>query len=198
MKKYLSCLILLFSFSVFANDSYRVFASNTSFLKINDVRSNSVFYDISSTGGTSFEIAYSYPNITYLVILIKDKNNLYLKEASETIILLRTYGDEAVNTLNLSVISALLANLNFSNVSVNSLFKNINLNLSEGVEGKAVINIDKAFLYNNPNEKNKIKMYLITGDLVSIIEYRSSWLLIDYKRQNGVNIRKWIKIDSIL
>ena len=58
----------------------------------------------------------------------------------------------------------------------------------------------KTYLYNNPYDRDKTKLYLIKGDLVSILdekidEHGEKWYFINYKGKKEINM--WIKADSV-
>ena len=58
----------------------------------------------------------------------------------------------------------------------------------------------KTYLYNNPYDRDKTKLYLIKGDLVSILdekidEHGEKWYFINYKGKKEINM--WIKADSL-
>ncbi|MCQ9122246.1 hypothetical protein BKG95_06725 [Rodentibacter pneumotropicus] len=57
----------------------------------------------------------------------------------------------------------------------------------------------KSYLYKNPNDNDKTNLYLIEGDIVSILDKKSSsdkmWYLINYKGKKEINM--WIKADSV-
>lgn len=76
-----------------------------------------------------------------------------------------------------------------------SLLSHLNEKLSIS-EGGVVKN--KSYLYNNP-DGDKTKLYLIKGDVVSILDRRSSnnkdWYLINYKGKKEINM--WIKADAV-
>ena len=58
----------------------------------------------------------------------------------------------------------------------------------------------KTYLYNNHYDRDKTKLYLIKGDLVSILdekidEHGEKWYFINYKGKKEINM--WIKADSV-
>ena len=58
----------------------------------------------------------------------------------------------------------------------------------------------KTYLYNNHYDRDKTKLYLIKGDLVSILDEKidergEKWYFINYKGKKEINM--WIKADSV-
>jgi hypothetical protein len=60
------------------------------------------------------------------------------------------------------------------------------------------ITVDRAYLYDLPDPKAQSKMYLVRGDTVRLLDKSSEdWVRIEYARNNGAVIDKWIQSTSI-
>lgn len=60
------------------------------------------------------------------------------------------------------------------------------------------VRVEKAWLYDSPNQDSKTKMYLVKGDQVTPIDVvGDEWVKIDFKKTNGHMLRKWIRSSDI-
>lgn len=81
--------------------------------------------------------------------------------------------------------------------------KYIESNLAQAAQDKtpvptSKIVVDKAPLYDQPNETFKTRMYLVKGDEVMLLDTnKSNWILVKYVQKNGDSILKWVKADSV-
>lgn len=58
--------------------------------------------------------------------------------------------------------------------------------------------VDKAPLYDQPDETFKTRMYLVKGDEVMLLDTNKlNWILVKYVNKDGVSILKWMKADSL-
>ena len=60
------------------------------------------------------------------------------------------------------------------------------------------VNQNRAWLYDAPSQKARTKMYLIRGDLVTVVDRsKAGWFEVNYFKSNGQVVRKWIKEESV-
>jgi len=60
------------------------------------------------------------------------------------------------------------------------------------------VSVDRAWLYDLPRADAKTKMYIIRGDVVTVLGAdKSGWTQVDYSEDNGRVLRKWIRTDSV-
>ena len=58
--------------------------------------------------------------------------------------------------------------------------------------------VDKAPLYDQPDETFKTRMYLVKGDEVMLLgTNKLNWILVKYVKKDGVSILKWMKANSV-
>ena len=80
-----------------------------------------------------------------------------------------------------------------------SLVSCLNNYLDANVSNKSGIVKYKAYLYRNPNSKDKTSLYLIKGDVISILNKKNDngemWFFVKYKGKKEINM--WIKADAI-
>lgn len=69
--------------------------------------------------------------------------------------------------------------------------------LGESVPTSMII-VDKAPLYDQPDETYKTRMYLVKGDQVTLLDTtKSNWILIKYETRKGGALLKWLRADSV-
>lgn len=66
--------------------------------------------------------------------------------------------------------------------------------LTEGKEWKSIriVSNEKAYFYNNPDEKEQGKSYIVKGDVLRIFELEGDWVRGEYHGSQGVTTG-WIK-----
>lgn len=81
--------------------------------------------------------------------------------------------------------------------------KYMEVNLAQTAQGKETVPtskivVDKAPLYDQPDDTFKTRMYLVKGDEVVLLDTsKSNWILVRYVEKDGDSILKWLKAGSV-
>ena len=59
------------------------------------------------------------------------------------------------------------------------------------------LTVDKSYLYDSPNLKNKTKIYLIREDKVELLNYKNDFYEIEYTTEKNRKIKKWLHCSAI-
>ncbi|WP_322030883.1 hypothetical protein [Paraburkholderia sp. J76] len=60
------------------------------------------------------------------------------------------------------------------------------------------VSVDRAWLYDRPNVDAKTRMYLVRGDIVTVVESNNSGFThVEYSEKSGHVLRKWIRTDCV-
>lgn len=63
---------------------------------------------------------------------------------------------------------------------------------------RLIVSADRARLYDSPNTKAKTRMYLVRGDVVTVVDANTlGWAQVDYHEKNGHVLRRWIQTDYV-
>ena len=59
------------------------------------------------------------------------------------------------------------------------------------------LTVDKSYLYDSPNLKNKTKIYLIREDKIELLNYKNNFYEIEYTTKKNKIIKKWLHCSAI-
>ena len=80
-----------------------------------------------------------------------------------------------------------------------SLVSCLNNYLENSISSKSGVIKHKVYLYKTPSSKDKTGLYLIKGDIISILNEKNTngeiWFFVNYKGKKEINM--WIKADSV-
>lgn len=157
-----------------------------------DIKAGSLFLDKSS--GDSVSLLMSYPRDSY-IFKLSSGTTPNLLSACKRITLPSADQQQAVALLTLCSKDNAKESITLPNADAVNLFSPDNLMLAENI--KTLIGNNKVFLYNSNKELKRNKPYLIKGDVVEILEYKSSMLKVKYTSKSKTTIA-WIKFIDIL
>jgi hypothetical protein len=129
-------------------------------------------------------------NITYEEIQVlsgyvsNENKELFIKLSD----FFKSKGD---NRSSLIIINSLKLNSDLS--MENNVFKD-----KENIRLKGLISVDKAMLYNSMNYQDKMKAYLVRGDVIDLLGNSDDkkYYKISYLMRNGKNLVAWISSDD--
>lgn len=157
-----------------------------------DIEAGNLFLDYAL--GDSVSLLMSYPKDSY-IFKFSSGTTPNLLSACKRITLSSADQQQAVALLTLCAKDSAKEGMTLPNADIVNLLAPDNLMLAENI--KALIGNDKAFLYDSNKDLKRNKPYLIKGDVVEILEYRSSMLKIKYTSKSKTTIA-WIKFIDIL
>ncbi|ARZ81299.1 MULTISPECIES: hypothetical protein [Enterobacter cloacae complex] len=156
-----------------------------------DIEGSGLFLNSESDGTVS--LVMDYPRDVYTFKFTSGKKPLFISACKQ--ITLPSSENQVEALLTLCSKDDEKTGLNLSSLDVSKLLKSDNLVLKGKV--KTLIGSDKAFLYDENKKQQRNKPYLIKGDVVEILEYKSSMLHIKYTSKSRTVIA-WIKFIDIL
>ena len=59
------------------------------------------------------------------------------------------------------------------------------------------LTVDKSYLYDSPNLKNKTKIYLIREDKIELLNYKNNFYEVEYTTKKNKIIKKWLHCSAI-
>lgn len=167
-------------------------AYNNSAIITSDIEVGNVFLDKLSDGHIS--LLMSYPKDSY-IFKFSSGITPNLLSACKRITLPSADQQQAVALLTLCSKDSAKEGVTLPNADAVNLLAADNLMLAENI--KTRIGNDKVFLYDSNKNLKRNKPYLIKGDVVEILEYRSSMLKVKYTSKSKSTIA-WIKFIDIL
>jgi len=165
--------------------------SNSSVIT-SDIETGNLFLD--KISGDSVSLLMSYPKGSY-IFKFSSGTTPKLLSACKRISLPSADQQQAVTLLTLCSKNSVKEGMTLPNADAVNLLAPDNLMLAENI--KALIGNDKAFLYDSNKDLKRNKPYLIKGNVVEILEYRSSMLKVKYTSKSKATIA-WIKFIDIL
>lgn len=219
-KYFLSLLLVILSFSVFADKSRVLTAgknidgsewfiekdeggynlkyinakgevySNDTIIT-SDIEGSGLFLDSKPDGTVS--LVMDYPRDVYTFKFASRKIPLLISACKQIRLPSSEYESEVLLTLCSKDDET--SGLSLSKLDASKLLKSDNLVLKDKV--KTIIGSNRAFLYDENKNQKKNKPYLIKGDVVEVLEYKNSMLNIKYTSKNRAVIA-WIKFIDIL
>ena len=219
-KRFLSILLVILSFSVFAEKS-RVLTvggsidgsewiieknggdynlkyinakgdeySNDTIIT-SDIEGSGLFLDSKPDGTVS--LVMDYPRDVYTFKFTSGKIPLLISACKQITLPSSKYQTEALLTLCSKDDET--SGLSLSSLDASKVLKSDNLVLKNKV--KTIIGSHRAFLYDENKKQQKNKPYLIKGDVVEVLEYKNSMLNVKYISKSKVVIA-WINFIDIL
>ncbi|MPQ84275.1 hypothetical protein F0170_09930 [Pseudomonas sp. MAFF 730085] len=171
--------------------------SNHRLISLEDIEDNSNIPDINMLDSGSYQIVWSYPNGVDELVLSRSTGNILFNSASKELRLPSADVAKAVASIVLVNYVIHPNSLEFSEINSADIFDGAALKL-KGIGAVAKINVEKAFLYSDPSESARIKSYLVKGDEVNLLEYKSGFLKISYNMKSGKALIRWIELSSII
>lgn len=157
-----------------------------------DIEVGNLFLD--KVSDNSVSLLMSYPKDSY-IFKFSSGPTPKLLSACKKITLPSADQQQAVTLLTLCSKDSVKEGMTLPNADAVNLLAPDNLMLAENI--KTLIGNDKAFLYDSNKDPKRNNPYLIKGDVVEILEYRSSMLKVKYTSKSKTTIA-WIKFIDIL
>lgn len=174
----------------YTNSKGKVYSNST--IITSDIEASNLFLD--KVAGDSVSLLMSYPKDSY-VFKFSSGTTPNLLSACKRITLPSADQQQAVALLTLCSKYSAKEGVTLPNADVVNLLALDNLILAGNI--KTRIGNDKAFLYDSNKDLKRNKSYLIKGDVIEILEYRSSMLRVKYTSKSKATIA-WVKFIDIL
>ncbi|VVM47211.1 hypothetical protein [Pseudomonas viridiflava] len=179
------------------NAGAELVSSNDKLISLEEARSSVNIPSITRLEGNQFQILWDYPNGRDLVELTLKSKKLYFKSASKEMRLQVSNGNEAASFLVLESSRLKLNNSDFSRLSGSDIFDKDMLTFN-GSNITIAVGAEKAFLYSEATDLSITKGYLVKGDLVKVMGYKSGFLRVKYKKKDGAYLDRWISLSSVI
>ncbi|MBV1809879.1 hypothetical protein [Pseudomonas viridiflava] len=170
---------------------------NDKLISLEDARGGVNIPSIARLEDNQFQILWDYPNGRDLVELTLKSKKLYFTSASKEMRLQVSAGNDVASFLVLENSKLKLNHFDFSRLSSAEIFDKNTLTFN-GDNVSVVIGAEKVFLYSEATELSRTKGYLVKGDLLRVLDYKSGFLRVIYKQKDGAYLDRWISLSSVI